>query len=72
MKVCPKRTAYQFKKFFNLDITKKLVKENTDLNFIVYFTQVRALLFSLKHKSELQIVENSVKLIQYFLKIFQN
>ena len=72
MKVCPRRTAYRFKKFFNLDITKKSVKGNTDLNFIVYFTQVRALLFYLKHKSKLQIVENSVKLIQYFLKIFQN
>ena len=72
MKVCPRRTAYRFKKFFNLGVTKKLVKENTDLNFIVYFTQVRALLSSLKHKSKLQIVENSVKLIQYFLKIIQN
>ena len=72
MKVCPRRTAYRFKKFFNFGITKKLVKENTDLNFIVYFTQVRALLSSLKHKSKLQIVENSVKLIQYFLKIIQN
>ena len=36
----------QFKLAFNLDITKQLTKENTALNLIVYFTQVKALVFS--------------------------
>ena len=39
----------QFKWVFNLEITKKLVEESTVLSFIVYFTQVKALVFSLKH-----------------------
>ena len=35
----------QFKRFSNLDITKKLAKEKTVLNFIVYFAQVGSICF---------------------------
>ena len=38
----------QFKSFSNLDVRKMLVKENTDLNFIVYFTKSKSKQ-SLKH-----------------------
>ena len=39
----------QFERFSNLYITKKLAKENSVLNFTLYFIQVKALAFSLKH-----------------------
>lgn len=39
----------QFKRFSNFNITKKLTKENT-VNFIVYITQKKEFVFSLKHK----------------------
>ena len=38
----------QFKRFSNLDITKKLAKENNLLDFIASFTPVIGLVFSLK------------------------
>ena len=59
----------QFKMFLILMLQKKLAKENTVFNFIVYFIQVTALIFSLKqHKNKLQeMVKNLVKLIQYFI-----
>ena len=45
---------------------KTLAKANVVLNFTVYFTQVKALTFSLKHmKNKLKMVENSVRIIQY-------
>ena len=39
----------QFKRFSNLDIAKKLASDNNFLNLIVYFTQVKVLMFSWKH-----------------------
>ena len=38
-----------FKRFSDLDIKKKKVKENAIFNFIVYFIHLKALVFSLKH-----------------------
>lgn len=39
----------QFKSFSNLDIAKKLASDNNFLNLIVYFIQVKVLIFSWKH-----------------------
>ena len=53
MKMSFSHAAYQtsqLKRFSNLDITKKRwqKKKNTVLNSIVYFTQMKAIIFSLK------------------------
>ena len=40
-----------FKRFSNLNITKKIAKENAVFKLIVYCVQVKALVFSLKHKT---------------------
>ena len=40
----------QFKRFSNPNIAKTLAKENVAFNFIVRFTLVKALVFSLKHQ----------------------
>ena len=53
MKMSFSHAAYQtsqLKRFSNLDITKKRwqKKKNTVLNSIVYFTQMKAIVFSLK------------------------
>ena len=67
MKISFRYVAYstsQFERLSNLDIKKKLAKEKTVLNFIVYFTQVETLTFPLKHiKSKPQMIENAVKKI---------
>ena len=69
MKMAFRRAVYkmpQFKRFSNLDNAKKLSKESSVPNFIVYFTQMKALIFSLKHiKSKLQMAQSTIRLIQY-------
>ena len=48
-----RRAAYrtsQFKRDSNRDIKEQLAKENTVLNFIIYFTQVKAIALSLKQE----------------------
>ena len=51
MKMSSRSVAYQmfqFKRFSILGITEKLAEENTFFNFFVYFSQLKALCFSLK------------------------
>ena len=42
---CLRRPAYRASQFksSNLNVTKKLAKQNITLNFVVYFTQIKAL-----------------------------
>ena len=45
---------------------KKLVKENTFFNFIIYFKSESTCIFLKTHKSKPQkIIDNSVKIIQF-------
>lgn len=53
----------QFKRFYDHKITKNSVKEHNI--FIIYFTQVEALIFFQTQKQVQQIVEYSVKIFQY-------
>ena len=54
----------QCKRFSNINITKKLAKENTVFNLTVYFNLSQRLVFSLKHTKTLKI-KNSIESIQY-------
>ena len=53
---------FQFNRFPNLDFKNKLEIVNTFLTFI-YFTHRKAV--ALKHIKKLQMVENSIEIIQY-------
>ena len=63
-----------FKGFSNLIISKRLEKENTVFNFIVYFIHKKVPICSLKLKNKLkQMFENTIKIIHclaFFLEIF--
>lgn len=69
MKISCKRAVFhisRWKRFHNLDIIKKLGKENTAFNFIVHFISVKSLVSALKQiKNKLPMVENSIKIIHY-------